>query len=684
MTPSQRLHALSRLAASLTASALLIACSGSFGSSSTNTIASQAIHVSTTAPSGGHGTSWADALEDLQTALALARPGDEIWVAEGTYRPAHAGGDRLASFELKSGVALYGGFDGTETERDQRDVAAHKTILSGDLDGDDGFLFDNMEENSIHVVVAIDADENTLLDGFTVESGRADGPAVGTSTDGLDHPDSQDQGAALNIFGGHPVFRGCMFQKNWMADHGAVNDHGAGTTFEACMWCANHSQATGAGLYVSERAMTSLVDCTFLDNEAMHDGGGTFCASLEGTEFQNCRWLGNFAEQGAGMFHSEGSAARVEHCDFSLNVAGNGGGGVFCERSTTVVEHCTFEYNSAGLDVETGGGGGGGSGGGGFWSTGGSPFVASCTFSHNAASFGGGVYHIEDSAAVVVDCDIIENTAGEGAGLYTLSSPSRASYCRFFGNVASGTFFSVGGGMSNYFSNSFVDHCLFRGNRAELGGGGMYCEGESPQFTSLTFEGNVAFGETEGFGGGLLNGYHTSSRVVNCTFALNRAKKGGGIHEMFASASSVVNCSFAGNIAHKGGSVFANDDSTSRYCNCILWGGTPTDLVGPIDFQYGCMSNVMPGTEGSIAMDPAFVRMPSAGPDQLMGTDDDDFGDLHLQAGSPCIDAGWNRFVPKDVVTDADGAARFMDDPSMPNVSPGPNAPVDMGAFEVH
>jgi hypothetical protein len=439
-------------------------------------------------------------------------------------------------------------------------------------------------------------------------------------------------------------------------------------------------------LFVDTDAMTSVIDCSFLDNDALFDGGGTYCKSVTGTEFVDCQWLGNTANQGAGMFHSEGSGAHVEQCAFSLNVAGNGGGGVFCERSMTVVAGCTFSYNNAGLNVTTGGGGGGGSGGGGFWSTGGSPFVESCTFEHNAASFGGGVYHIEDSAAVVVDCDIRDNSAGEGGGLYTLASPSRTSGCRFFGNVASGTNFSVGGGMSNYFSNSVVEGCLFRGNRAELGGGGMYCEGEHPRFDGLRFEGNVAFGETEGFGGGLLNGYHTFASVVNCTFALNRAKKGGGVHEMFASSSTVVNCSFAGNVAHKGGSVFANDDSTSRYCNCVMWGATPTDVVGPIDFQYGCRVDVgeREMEKGSIAADPMFARMPSAGADQLLGTEDDDFGDLHLLAGSPCVDAGWNRFVPQGVVMDADGVGRFVDVAGMPNVSPGPNAPVDMGAFEVH
>ena len=62
---------------------------------------------------GGMGacSSWADACA-LQTALANATTGDQIWVAAGVYTPT-AGIDRSISFQLKNGVAMYGGFAGT-------------------------------------------------------------------------------------------------------------------------------------------------------------------------------------------------------------------------------------------------------------------------------------------------------------------------------------------------------------------------------------------------------------------------------------------------------------------------------------------------------------------------------------------------------------------------------------------
>jgi hypothetical protein len=73
---------------------------------------------------------------DLQYAISLAPSGDEIWVAAGIYKPIHDGNLKTA-FTLKSGVAIYGGFNGTETSREERDADAHLTILSGDLGDDD-------------------------------------------------------------------------------------------------------------------------------------------------------------------------------------------------------------------------------------------------------------------------------------------------------------------------------------------------------------------------------------------------------------------------------------------------------------------------------------------------------------------------------------------------------------------
>ena len=71
----------------------------------------EVLYVSQSAAGNNTGASWRDAFHELQDALALAKPGDEIWVAVGVYSPT-SGNDRFATFQLANGVAIYGGFTG--------------------------------------------------------------------------------------------------------------------------------------------------------------------------------------------------------------------------------------------------------------------------------------------------------------------------------------------------------------------------------------------------------------------------------------------------------------------------------------------------------------------------------------------------------------------------------------------
>src|SRR5690606_37941362 len=104
--------------------------------------------VDSAATGANNGYSWADAFTDLQSALAIAASGTEIWVAKGTYKPT-TGTDRNATFAMKNGVAVYGGFVGTETSRDERRWWEHETILSGDIG-----VEDDDSDNSRRVVSA--------------------------------------------------------------------------------------------------------------------------------------------------------------------------------------------------------------------------------------------------------------------------------------------------------------------------------------------------------------------------------------------------------------------------------------------------------------------------------------------------------------------------------------------------
>ena len=71
------------------------------------------IYVKQDSPNDGPGNDWDHACHTVTAGLAAAISGDEVWVAKGVY---------VERITLKDGVALYGGFAGTETARDQRDL----------------------------------------------------------------------------------------------------------------------------------------------------------------------------------------------------------------------------------------------------------------------------------------------------------------------------------------------------------------------------------------------------------------------------------------------------------------------------------------------------------------------------------------------------------------------------------
>ena len=76
------------------------------------------IYVDKDASSGGDGSSWTDAYTDLQTAIDNATSSNEIWVAEGIYKP-NGEDDSFTITGAKDGLEVYGGFDATERSEER-------------------------------------------------------------------------------------------------------------------------------------------------------------------------------------------------------------------------------------------------------------------------------------------------------------------------------------------------------------------------------------------------------------------------------------------------------------------------------------------------------------------------------------------------------------------------------------
>jgi hypothetical protein len=171
-------------------------------------------YAAPTAQGSGNCSSWANACT-LAYALAIAVPGDQIWVKAGVHKP---GSYRSDSFQLKSGVAIYGGFAGNETALSQRDWATNKTILSGDIDGNDitdasGVVTTTAGitgTNSYHVVRATDV-ITAVLDGFIITAGQANATRFPN-----------------NAGGGRYHFQSALTLRNLVFSANAASDSGGG------------------------------------------------------------------------------------------------------------------------------------------------------------------------------------------------------------------------------------------------------------------------------------------------------------------------------------------------------------------------------------------------------------------------------------------------------------------------
>ena len=327
-------------------------------------LAQTVIYVDADATSGANdGSSWTDAFTDLQDALAAAAAGDEIWVAEGTYKPTDTG-DFTISFQMVVGVALYGGFAGTEALRDERDWTVHETILSADLNGDDDPAYPLNDplrmnsDNSYHVVVGA---SGATLDGFTVTRGNA---VAGSYSDML------HCGGGLRCVGFTELrIQNCVFRENRAFGGGGLYTAMGVLVLENCTFIENEAIDLGGGAYVEEFSEVYAQDCVFERNSATgpatfywYGNGGGMCIWGPDTYYslRRCHFIANTALLLSGaldLFHNDApslpSDGRIENCVFAGNVVAGSlhpdgrGGGIQLNTMSPAITNCVFYGNSA-------------------------------------------------------------------------------------------------------------------------------------------------------------------------------------------------------------------------------------------------------------------------------------------------------------------------------------------------
>lgn len=303
------------------------------------------IYVDAGVQSGGDGVTWSTAYNNLQNALDRASAGTEVWVTAGTYKPTaefRGSGDRYTTFRLKNGVALFGGFQGTESIRTQRNWESNRTILSGDLEGNDEG-FSNNDENSYHVLVGDSTDTTAVVDGFVITGGNANFDSW---------PD--DGGGGMSNHEGSPTVRNCAFMGNAaFADGGGMRNWGdCQPVITNSVFRENKASQEGGGMMNGPDSRPIVTNCIFTENHAGEDGGGMYNNESNSTVI-NCVFINNSVElTGGGMYNVNGSQPTVANCTFSQNSAQKAGGAVCNTRSNPQIVNCILWDNTAPADPE--------------------------------------------------------------------------------------------------------------------------------------------------------------------------------------------------------------------------------------------------------------------------------------------------------------------------------------------
>ena len=226
------------------------------------------------------------------------------------------------------------------------------------------------------------------------------------------------------------------------------------------------------------------------------------------------------------------------------------------------------------------------------------------TIQHGSATYGGGIY-TSDASPLIENNTILENTASQGGGIYLAYGSPVIVGNRITDNLA-------------YASSSHYDG---------QGGGGICSRWSSPLIANNVILGNT----TRALGGGIyFTGNEVSLRIVNNTIVANSAQIGGGAiyvgHRSYAFiANNTVAFNSSGMVQNLGASP------TLRHNN--VYGNTAYDYRG------------LSAGVGDISADP-----------KLAGVR---YGDVHIQADSPCVDAGDDSVV-RGPWLDMDGQARIQ------------------------
>ena len=360
------------------------------------------------------GSSWSLAKQTLQGALsAVGDPGDEIWVAAGSYKAYVTISGNQVGITLKPGVSLYGGFAGleTETQRTDRNPKANLTVLDG-------------EQKGSVITAGSGVGTDTVVDGFTIRSGKA------------------ANGGGINCTSASPTISNNVFTAN------------AATTSGGAIWCISASSPVISGNVIS-------------GNTATANGGAIACQTSSNPTVSNNAFTGNVAGNG-GAIYTYGSAPAISDNTFEGNnamasggaiatnsdsavypsivrnrIVGNAaaspGGAIYCYYSGTSITDNVIAGNVTAVN------------GGAIFCTYSGPKLINNRILCNAASGNGGGVYLDRSSATILNNTLQGNAAQAGGAMYLTNTSSPTIANNIFASNSPGIYRS--GGSPKVFNN---------------------------------------------------------------------------------------------------------------------------------------------------------------------------------------------------------------------------------------
>ncbi|MEM9916557.1 MAG: right-handed parallel beta-helix repeat-containing protein [Bacteroidota bacterium] len=675
-------------------------------------------YVKSDAAGNNDGTSWENAYTDLQQAIDSTAEGGDIWIAAGTYKPTADATDSIATFAIGKAVNLLGGFAGTETMASERDPSNNKSILSGDIAGDDVMddFVNNKGDNVLHVVYV-----DSMITGIVSFDGL---DVIGGNT-------TDDNTLDIYFTAGGGIFtystvsiNNCAFYNNFGRAGGSIygslppsgNGGAGGSRFVGSTFRNNSATSQSAGLFVSNVSDIMVDNCTFTANSTARGSfyplfcddvrlinsnfienvnltgttAGLFAWNNTNFTVRNCNFVENEAQWGAGMFISgnttNGNTLTMDSCNFDGNIAVNGGGAFYLFASIFEINNTTFTANECDF-AATG------------FHDGDLGVMNNCTWTGNTSARGGATDLVGFLSDVTYnDCLMEENEGGWGAGLFMQNDLTRVSVnrCSFIKNSTTsgggGGLYALGGSIAD------VKDCIFESNAASTVGGAINAIEDSINTNVVTVENTTFTLNSAGGQGGAINTGNTELIVKNSVFFQNFADDDGnmptgrggaisnnassylnatdpaaGFSESDTARMTLINNTFIENDGTLAGDISQweyQDDTLKANAVMILQNNIfykSDDVIAP-NYAIEAGSPVVISRGGNLNFTEFFsgteadtsLNQYLTDAKDLISTDPmmvDPFGeDFHLMAGSPCIDAG---VAGPDVLdVDIDGDAR--------------------------